>query len=150
MDELNKRVLQVMDFTGVSKSQFAAALGISLPVLTHIASGRNKPSLDMIIRILQVYRHINVNWLLFGEGSIEAKTQKQVDVSAEIDMLQEKAKQMDEILKQLNEVVKYNQIFINEIKYLNQLNLLVQQQQKKGNALTQELANIAEQIKSKL
>jgi hypothetical protein len=87
---------------------------------------------------------------LFGEGSIEAKPQKQVDLSAEIAILQDKAKQIEDILKSLNEVVKYNQIFINEIKYLNQLNLLVQEQQKKGNALTQELKSIAEQIKSKL
>lgn len=150
MDELNKRVLQIMDFTGVSKSQFAAALGISLPVLTHIASGRNKPSLDMVIRILQVYKNISPNWLLFGEGNLDAKPQKQIDLSAEIALLQNKAKQIDELLKQLNEVVKYNQIFINEIKYLEQLNVLVQQQQKKGNALTQELANIADLIKSKL
>ena len=48
MDELNKRIIEVMTMLGLNKSTFAKDLDVSLPLITHITSGRNKAGLDII------------------------------------------------------------------------------------------------------
>jgi len=150
MDELNKRVIQIMESMAISKSQFALDLGISLPVLTHISSGRNKPSLDLIIRILHIYKNIDVNWLLFGQGNMYASETKKIDLQVELEQMLQEAKKLAATIQSLNEVIKYNNIFINEIKYLEQLNIMLKQQQDKGIAISNRLNSLVEEIKSKL
>ncbi|MFN4082299.1 MAG: helix-turn-helix domain-containing protein [Bacteroidia bacterium] len=150
MDELNKRVMKIIDFSGLSKSEFATKIDISLPVLTHISSGRNKPSLDIIIRILQVYKQININWLLFGDGEMLVQPTKKIEIAGEIELLKQQAEEIKLIVYQLNEVVKYNKIFINEIQYLNQLTELVINQQQKGNALVTKMEQVIEKLISKV
>ena len=70
MDELNKRVLSVMEHKQMSKSSFALALDSSLPVLTHISSGRNKPGLELIQRLLSRFPDISPDWLILGNGEM--------------------------------------------------------------------------------
>jgi hypothetical protein len=46
--------------------------------VSHILSGRNKPSLDFILKVLTSYPEIDADWLLFGKGqmiNLESKTE---------------------------------------------------------------------------
>ncbi len=36
--------------------------------ISHILSGRNKPSLDFILKMLEKYPFLSTEWLLFGKG----------------------------------------------------------------------------------
>jgi hypothetical protein len=38
--------------------------------MSHILSGRNKPSLDFVLRVLKRYPEINPSWFLMGEGEM--------------------------------------------------------------------------------
>lgn len=38
--------------------------------ISHILSGRNKPSLDFILKMLEKYPFLSTEWLLFGKGSM--------------------------------------------------------------------------------
>ncbi len=38
--------------------------------MSHILSGRNKPSLDFVMKVLKRYPEINPSWFLFGEGEM--------------------------------------------------------------------------------
>lgn len=64
------RIRLLMEHLGQTSSQFADSMEIPRAVLSHIMSGRNKPSLDVIIRLLAKQKEVNPNWLLHGEGEM--------------------------------------------------------------------------------
>lgn len=70
MDALNTRVVLVMEKFSLTKTAFAADLEISQAVLTHISQGRNKPSVEMLQKILTKYPTINPEWLFMGKGTM--------------------------------------------------------------------------------
>ncbi len=66
--EMNSRISLVLKTKNMSSAQLADELGVQRSGISHILNGRNKPSLDFILRIIKKYPDISVNWLLFGEG----------------------------------------------------------------------------------
>ena len=64
------RIKQVMDYSGLTPTQFASELGINRSGLTHLFSGRNQPSLDLIKKILVTFPQIKTEWLMMGMGSM--------------------------------------------------------------------------------
>lgn len=67
---MKDRILQIMKSASLSNAEFAEKIGISTSSLSHIFSGRNNPSLDVVMRIHKSYPTININWLLYGEGEM--------------------------------------------------------------------------------
>ncbi|WP_242919106.1 helix-turn-helix transcriptional regulator [Pontibacter liquoris] len=65
-----ERIRQVMHYKNLSSTQFADEVEVPRAVISHILSGRNKPSLDVMLKIIQTYRDIQLNWLLLGEGDM--------------------------------------------------------------------------------
>lgn len=63
--DLNKKIEQIIVDKGMSPSFFADAIGVQRSSISHILSGRNKPSLDIIQKILKIFPDINRDWLLF-------------------------------------------------------------------------------------
>ncbi len=63
--DLNKKIEQIIVDKGLSPSYFADTIGIQRSSISHILSGRNKPSLDIIQRILRAFPDIDRDWLLF-------------------------------------------------------------------------------------
>jgi len=61
-----------------SPYEFADDIGVQRPAISHIMSGRNRPSLDVVMKILKAYDQINPQWLLTGEGKM-----KQLDLFGE-------------------------------------------------------------------
>ena len=55
---------------GLTNAEFAEKIDISTSSLSHIFSGRNKPSLEVVMRIHKACPYINLNWLLYGEGEM--------------------------------------------------------------------------------
>lgn len=68
---IETNILEVFSRSGMSRTDFAARLGISNAVLSHIASGRNKASLDLVVAILNQFPDINPDWLLLGRGEMK-------------------------------------------------------------------------------
>ncbi|HLN53524.1 MAG TPA: helix-turn-helix transcriptional regulator [Lentimicrobium sp.] len=65
---MNNRIALVLKTKNMSSAQLADELGVQRSGISHILNGRNKPSLDFILRIIKKYPDISVNWLLFGDG----------------------------------------------------------------------------------
>lgn len=70
---MKDRIQKILDEENISASKFADVLGVQRSSISHILSGRNKPSLDFVQRILQKFPEINSDWLLFGKGDIYRK-----------------------------------------------------------------------------
>lgn len=68
-EDFIKRLQKVMDFYSESSSSFADKIGVPRSSISHILSGRNKPSLDFVLKILNSFPEIELYWLLNGKGS---------------------------------------------------------------------------------
>ncbi len=64
------RIKQVLDYSQLSSSAFADAIGISRSGMAHLLNGRNQPSLDVARKILATYPEISTEWLIMGMGEM--------------------------------------------------------------------------------
>jgi len=65
---MEQRLQLFLQMEQLSQSQFADKIGIQRSGVTHLLSGRNKPSFDFITRILRAYPTLNAEWLILGKG----------------------------------------------------------------------------------
>jgi transcriptional regulator with XRE-family HTH domain len=70
MDDISERIKELIDNSGLSHKEFAEKIDVSPAIISHILSGRNKPSLQVIQRITNVYTNVNLNYLLSGAGEL--------------------------------------------------------------------------------
>ena len=69
-----ERILQLMKDKNLTPSQFADEIGIQRSGMSHLISGRNKPSLEFVMKVLQRYPDVKPEYLLYGtaiSGQIE-------------------------------------------------------------------------------
>ena len=62
------RIKQIMSLEQLSASQFADEINLQRSSLSHVMSGRNKPSLDFVMKIKKSFNRISLDWLIFGDG----------------------------------------------------------------------------------
>ena len=55
---------------GLNATSLARMLEIQPSGLSHILSGRNKPSFDLVVKILKIFPDVNPDWLLLDSGQI--------------------------------------------------------------------------------
>lgn len=67
-EEFIERLQKIIDYYGESASSFAEKVGVQRSSISHILSGRNKPSLDFILKILSTFPEVELYWLLNGKG----------------------------------------------------------------------------------
>lgn len=67
---MKERLLQLMQSLGMNPTQFAQATGIQRATLQHVLSGRNDASLPIVMSICKAYPKLNVEWLIFGRGTL--------------------------------------------------------------------------------
>jgi transcriptional regulator with XRE-family HTH domain len=71
--EFGKRLRQVIDFHGLSASAFAELITVQRSSISHVLSGRNKPSIDFITKLNTALPDVNLYWLLNGAGEMILK-----------------------------------------------------------------------------
>ncbi len=67
--DFGKRIEKIMDHYAISASTFADHMGVGRSSISHILSGRNKPSLDFVMKIIEAYTDVDLQWLLYGKGT---------------------------------------------------------------------------------
>ena len=65
--EIIDRIKKIISANGLTNSSFADKIGVPRSSISHVLSGRNNPSLDLIIKILQSFDGISANYLLSGD-----------------------------------------------------------------------------------
>jgi len=66
------RIRTLLASRQLTPTQFADAIGVARPIVSHILSGRNKPSLEVVQRILSALPDLSMPWLLNGTGPMLA------------------------------------------------------------------------------
>jgi len=67
---MKERLLEFLKAENKSSAQLAEEIGVQPSGISHILSGRNNPSLDFVLKMLEKYQFISTDWLLFGKGSM--------------------------------------------------------------------------------
>ena len=68
--DFTKRLKKVIEYYDLSASAFADRLGVKRSSISHILSGRNKPSLEFIQKILASFPKVSADWLISGNTAI--------------------------------------------------------------------------------
>lgn len=74
MEDILERIKYIIENEGISPSALADEIGISRPLMSHVMSGRNKPSLQLLLKILERYPLYSADWLLLGKRKDKAET----------------------------------------------------------------------------
>ncbi len=67
---LNERITKILEYSGYTASEFADAIDVQRSSVSHITSGRNKPSLDFLIKVKDRFQELQWDWLIKGEGEM--------------------------------------------------------------------------------
>ncbi len=67
---MKERLITFLQTENKSYAQFAEEIGVQASGISHILSGRNRPSLDFVLKMLTRYPSLSTDWLLFGRGPV--------------------------------------------------------------------------------
>lgn len=68
--EIKDRIRMIMEREKVPPRVFAETIGVQQSTLSHILNDRNKPSLEVVMKVHQKYDYVNLEWLLYGKGEM--------------------------------------------------------------------------------
>lgn len=109
---INLRINQLIEKLGFNKTSFAAKIGVSQPVITHITSGRNNPGLEVIQKILLNCPETNPEWLIMGKGEMilnnklkeEQLKSLKSDINTSIIVLKKEISRLEAKFEKMNEI----------------------------------------------
>ena len=65
---MKTQLTRIMHHLNLTATKFADEIGVQRSSISHIISGRNQPSYDFILKVINRFKEINAEWLLTGEG----------------------------------------------------------------------------------
>jgi len=65
-EKFAERLKKVILYYNETAASFSEKIGVQRSSISHILSGRNKPSLEFIMKILSSYDEVDLYWLLNG------------------------------------------------------------------------------------
>ena len=66
--EFTNRLKKILEYHQLTASLFADKIGVQRSSISHILSGRNKPSLDFVLKVTAEFKDVDIKWLLNGIG----------------------------------------------------------------------------------
>ncbi len=84
IDDFVKRLEIILDYYSLNASSFADKIGVQRSSMSHLLSGRNKPSLDFVMKILEVFPDVDLYWILNGKGNFPKTEDDNLYVKSEI------------------------------------------------------------------
>lgn len=70
--EIKQRIATIIQDNHLTPSSFADKIGANRSSISHVLSGRNKPGLDLLEKIVQHFPHVNCYWLLTGVTNVNS------------------------------------------------------------------------------
>lgn len=98
MEAITQRVKKIMEDNELSSSQMADRIGVQRSAISHILSGRNKPSLDFILKVLESFSDVSSEWLLRGQKQEVSSGQNQAEKSSQFSTENDAQKTVEKVL----------------------------------------------------
>lgn len=81
-EAFSNRLSEVIQYYDLTASSFAERVGVQRSSISHLLSGRNKPSLDFVLKVLNEFPEVNLYWLMNGTGTFpDSGNQREKKVS---------------------------------------------------------------------
>ena len=77
VEEFTKRLNEIMEYHDLSAASFADKIDVGRSSISHLLSGRNKPSLDFVMKIVTAFPDVELYWLLNGKGTFPKNSSPQ-------------------------------------------------------------------------
>ncbi|MAP54850.1 helix-turn-helix transcriptional regulator [Altibacter sp.] len=103
-NDFSKRLEKILDYYGLSATAFSDAIDFNRSTISHLLSGRNKPSLDFVMKVIQQFPEVELYWLLNGKGTFPSEKENSSIPSAPPS--QESASEIREATKSLSVTAK--------------------------------------------
>jgi len=111
---MKERLIEFLKAENKSSAQLAEEIGVQPSGISHILSGRNNPSLDFVLKMLETYHFISTDWLLFGKGNMYK------DISMQNLFTQNAGIKKKESEIQLEDRLKHTESDISELNKVDQ------------------------------
>ncbi|MFT0715719.1 helix-turn-helix domain-containing protein [Flagellimonas lutimaris] len=85
------RIETIISHLELTVSAFADEIGVQRSSLSHLLNGRNKPSLDFVMKLVDTYPQVDLYWFLKGEGNFP-KTPEDRQIKIDVSGSHEKKK----------------------------------------------------------
>lgn len=82
--EIADRIGTIIKVNQHTAASFAALLGVQPSAISHILKGRNKPSLEVLQRILTHFPRVDAGWLISGKEPVAAQPSATIAAPAEL------------------------------------------------------------------
>ena len=104
------RINEILKYYHLTSSQFANEIGVQRSAMSHILSGRNKPSLDFVLKVLNRFSEISTEWLLFGRGNMIGKPEKNVQPDLFVNNYEKKGDDKEQLIVEDSDQIENNEI----------------------------------------
>lgn len=101
-----ERIGKIIEENNLSASSFAKTIGVQRSSISHILSGRNNPSLDLLLKIHNAFNYISLEWLILGDNSME-KTLEETQNIDKSELIIDEKELSDNKQSLLREIVYY-------------------------------------------
>ncbi|MEM0577319.1 helix-turn-helix domain-containing protein [Flavobacterium polysaccharolyticum] len=80
-EDFIKRLEYLLEYYSLNAASFSDKIGVQRSSLSHLLSGRNKPSLDFILKIIEAFPDVDLYWILIGKGNFPKDVKINLDHS---------------------------------------------------------------------
>ncbi len=95
MIDFTEKLKKIIENEGLTASKFAEKIGVQRSSVSHVLSGRNKPSLDFILKINNSIDNVSLDWLFSGSSHLNGpptptekiKTSKNDDIESDVEKI---------------------------------------------------------------
>ena len=101
-----ERIGKIIKENNLSASSFAKMIGVQRSSISHILSGRNNPSLDLLLKIHNAFNYISIEWLILGHNSME-KTPEEIQNDDKSELIIDEKELSNNKQSLLREIVYY-------------------------------------------
>jgi transcriptional regulator with XRE-family HTH domain len=92
---MKDRINTLIQSENLTPAKFADELGVQRSSISHILSGRNLPSYDLISKILTKFPNVEAEWLILGKGSQYKSTQSKLTNTIQNNLFQSAEKPLE-------------------------------------------------------
>ncbi len=70
-----QRLRLLIKHYNLTASSFADKINVPRSSISHLLSERNKPSLDFVMKIVETFEDVDLNWIVYGKGIFPKNTE---------------------------------------------------------------------------
>ena len=94
---MKDRIQKIIENYNLTSNSFAHEIEVNRSTISHILAGRNKPSIEVVQKILKRFNSISSDWLLLGNGNMEISNNNN-NVQSKSSIVKTSEKQVEKII----------------------------------------------------